>query len=101
MIMDSADEFVTLSRRVPDTAAQLAQRMANVDRTTLPTLDEARAALARDQVASASEIAPETLSAASAVDVAVARFEPVPPPPETSPVHEIAAEIASTEAAGE
>ena len=54
LVTDEAGDHVRLSRRLPDRAAEIARRMSDVDRLSLPTLDEARAALAIEKTSSLS-----------------------------------------------
>lgn len=78
VVLDPADEIVTLSRRLPDTAAVIAARMP--DRDTLPTVEEARAEreLARATPAEGPEKPIEAIDPVNAREVAVETEAPSP-----------------------
>ena len=61
MVVDPASEAVTLARRLPDTAAQVAQRMEDVDRDLLPSVDEAKALARERRTATPLEVAADTM----------------------------------------
>ncbi len=77
LVMDEAGDHVRLSRRLPNSAAEIAARIGEV-REALPTLDEARAALDRDAPAPAVETALQGHEAVSGMDMAAGDRDPSP-----------------------
>ena len=80
LVLDEAGDRARLSRRLPDRASDIAERLAEV-RDTLPTLEEAQAALALSREARPYE--PEPAAALEATPVPDLPSAPVaePPPP--------------------